>query len=188
MKNATLFAVVMAVVLALPATAKEKEVSGVKFPDTVTVEGKELKLNGAGLRKKFVFNVYAAGLYVESPSQSAKQVVESDQMKRVRMSMLRDLDKKSIVDAIVEGFKKNVKDRMPALQQRLDTFTAAIPDLKKGDELVLTYVPGKGTTIESKAGQKISVEGKDFSEALFLVWLGKNPVDEDLRDAMLGKE
>jgi hypothetical protein len=186
MKNATLFAVVMAVVLALPATAKE--VSGVKFPDTVTVEGKELKLNGGGLRKKFVFNVYAAGLYVESPSKSAQQVIESDQVKRVRLSMLRDLDKKSISDAIVEGFKKNSSDKLSALQQRLNTFTAAIPDLKKGDELVLTYVPGKGTTIQSKAGEKISVEGKDFADALFLVWLGKSPVDESLKDGMLGKE
>ncbi|PTL82600.1 chalcone isomerase family protein [Vitiosangium sp. GDMCC 1.1324] len=185
MKNATLCAVVMAVVLALPAAAKE--VSGVQFPDTVTVEGKELKLNGAGLRKKFVFNVYTAGLYLQNPSQSAQQVIESDQVKRVRMSMLRDLEKKTIVEAIEEGFKKNAKDKLPALQQRLDTFTAAIPDLKKGDELVLTYTPGKGTTIESKAGQKISVEGKDFSDALFSVWLGKSPVDESLKDAMLGK-
>ena len=186
MKNATLFAVVMAVVLALPATAKD--VSGVKFPDTVTVEGKELKLNGAGLRKKLVFNVYAAGLYVETPSKSAQQIIESDQTKRVRMSMLRDLDKKTITEAIVDGFKKNAKDNLPKLQQRLDTFTGAIPDLKKGDELLLTYVPGKGTTIESKAGQKISVEGKDFSDALFLVWLGREPVDGSLKDGMLGKE
>src|SRR4051794_16141676 len=111
MKNATLFAVVMAVVLALPAAAA-KEVSGVQFPDTLKVEGKELKLNGAGLRKKFVFHVYAAGLYVEKTSQSAQQLIESDQVKRVRMSMLRDLDKKAIAEAIVEGFKKNAKDKL----------------------------------------------------------------------------
>jgi hypothetical protein len=186
MKNATLFAAVMAVVLALPVAAKE--VSGVQFPETLQAEGKDLKLNGAGLRKKLVFNVYAAGLYVENPSQSAQQIIESDQVKRVRLSMLRDLDKKTITEAIVDGFKKNSKDKLPALQQRLDTFTAAIPDVKKGEELLLTYVPGKGTTIESKGGQKISVEGKDFSDALFSVWLGKSPVDGSLRDGMLGKE
>jgi Chalcone isomerase-like len=186
MKNATLCAVVMAVVLALPAAAKE--VSGVQFPDTVTAEGKTLKLNGAGLRKKLVFHVYAAGLYLEKTSQDAGQVIQSDQVKRVRMSMLRDLEKGKIVEAIEEGFKKNAGDKLPALQPRLEKFTAAIPDLKKGDELVLTYVPGKGTTIESKAGQKISVEGKDFSDALFSVWLGRSPVDESLKDGMLGKE
>jgi hypothetical protein len=186
MKNASLFALVLAVVLALPAAAKDVE--GVSFPDTLAAEGKELKLNGVGLRRKFVFNVYAAGLYVESPAQNAEQLIQSDQIKRVRMSMLRDLDKKTITEAIVDGFKANAKATLPALQERLDTFTAAIPNLKKGDELVLTYVPGQGTTIESKAGQKISVQGKDFADALFSVWLGKQPVDDGLKKAMLGKE
>jgi hypothetical protein len=65
---------------------------------------------------------------------------------------------------------------------------AAIPDLKKGDELTITYLPGKGTRVQSKGGQELSVEGKDFADALFSVWLGKSPVDGDLKDGMLGKE
>ncbi len=187
MKHTSLFAVVMAVLLALPAAAKEA--GGVNFPDTVSAQGKELKLNGVGLRKKLFIKVYAVGFYLETPTQDAGQAVSSDQVKRVRMSMLRDLDKKSISDAIVSGFKTNAGDKLPALQQRLDTFTSAIPDLKKGDNLVLTYVPGKGTTIESgKSGQEIAVEGKDFADALFSVWLGKSPVDDGLKNGMLGKE
>ena len=186
MKSPPLFALVLSVLLALPVAAKE--VGGVSFPDTVTAEGKTLQLNGAGLRKKVVFKVYAAGLYLETPSTDAQQAIGSDQVKRVRMSMLRDLDKKTITDAIVDGFKANAGGKLATLQQRLDTFSAAIPDLKKGDELVLTYAPGKGTTIESKGGQKISVEGKDFADALFSVWLGKSPVDGGLKDGMLGKE
>ncbi|MDY7229751.1 chalcone isomerase family protein [Hyalangium rubrum] len=184
----TLSALVLSLTLALPALAKEKEVAGVKFPETISVEGKELKLNGAGLRTKAIFKVYTAGLYVETTSKDSQQLISSDQVKRVRMTMLRDLEKSKITDAISDGIEKNNKAQMAALKQRLDTFNAAIPDLKKGDELLLTYVPGQGTTVESKAGQKISVEGKDFADALFGVWLGKNPVDGDLKDGMLGKE
>ncbi|MFL5349607.1 MAG: chalcone isomerase family protein [Hyalangium sp.] len=186
--KATLSAVVLSLTLALPALATEKEVAGVKFPDTTTVEGKTLKLNGAGLRKKFVFKVYAAGLYLESPTQDAAQVISSDQTKVVRMSMLRDLEKGKITEAITDGVEKNNKAQMPALKARLDTFNAAIPDLKKGDELTITYVPGKGTRVASKSGQEMSVEGKDFADALFGVWLGSNPVDGDLKNGMLGKE
>lgn len=186
MRNATLSAVVLALTLALPAAAKE--VAGVQFPETLSAEGKELKLNGAGVRTKFIFQVYAAGLYVESTSQESSALVQSDQVKRVRMKMLRDLDKKSVTDAITEGFKKNAGDRMAALQERLNAFNAVIPDLKKGDELVLTYVPGKGTSIEeSRSGKSHSVEGKDFSEALFSVWLGREPVDGGLKNGLLGK-
>jgi hypothetical protein len=183
----TLSALVLSLTLALPAFAQEKEVAGVKFPETTTVEGKELKLNGAGLRTKAIFKVYAAGLYLETPSQDGAQVIGSDQIKRVRMVMLRDLEKSKITDAIIEGIEKNNKAQMGALKERLDTFNAAIPNLKKGDELTLTYIPGKGTSVQSRSGQEISVEGKDFSDALFGVWLGKSPVDGDLRNKMLGK-
>jgi hypothetical protein len=186
--KATLSALVLSLALALPAFAKEKEVGGVKFPETTTVEGKELKLNGAGLRTKAIFKVYAAALYVETPSKDGAQLISSDQIKRVRMSMLRDLEKKKITDAITEGIEKNNKAQMPALKERLDKLNAAIPDLKKGDDLTLTYVPGKGTTVHSKSGEALSVEGKDFADALFGVWLGKSPVDDDLKEGMLGNE
>lgn len=187
MKNATLCAVVMAAMLALPAAAKE--VAGVTLPDTASVAGKQLKLNGAGLRKKLVFKVYVAGLYLETPSQEAAQVIGSDQVKRVRMSMRRDLKKEAIVEAIENGFKKNAGDKLPALKQRLDSLISAIPaELKEGEDMLLTYVPGKGTTIQSGSGQELSVEGKDFADALFSVWLGPSPVDAGLKEALLGKE
>ena len=186
LKRTSLWTVLLTLVVSLPAAAKE--VAGVAFPDTVSVAGKELKLNGAGVRKKLVFNVYAAGLYLQTPASDSAQVIQSDQIKRVRMSMLRDLDKKTITEAIVDGFKKNAKGQLPALQERLDKLAAALPDVKKGDELLLTYVPGQGTTVESKSGQKMSLEGKDFADALFSVWLGGSPVDGGLKEGMLGKD
>lgn len=182
-----LSAAVLSLVVALPALAKD--VAGVNFPETATVEGKTLKLNGAGLRTATFLSVkvYAAGLYVENPSQDAGQLISSDQTKRVRMSMLRDLDKEKITNAISEGFEKNNKAQLPALKERLDKLNASIPDVKKGDELVLTYVPGKGTHIESKSGKALTIEGKDFADALFSVWLGQHPVDKGLKAGMLGK-
>ena len=45
------------------------EVGGVKLPDTVSADGKTLKFNGAGIRKKAIFKVYVAALYVETPSK-----------------------------------------------------------------------------------------------------------------------
>lgn len=177
----------LALVLSLSAPVLAKERSGVKMPDSVTVDGKSLTLNGMGLRTKAIFKVYVAGLYTETPSKDPQKIIAADEVKRVRMYMLRDLEKSKIVDAIREGFAKNNKAQMPALKERLDKFTSGVPDLKEGDELVLTYAPGKGTTIQSKSGQELSVEGKDFADALFGVWLGKNPVDDDLRDEMLGR-
>ena len=186
MKKLSVPALLLSLALAAPALAKEK--AGVNLPDTISAEGKSLKLNGIGLRKKAIFKVYVAGLYVENTSKDANTVIKSDQVKQVKMVMLRDLEKAKIVDAVKDGFEKNNKAQMPALQERLNNFTASIPDVKKGDTLTLTYVPGKGTSVTSKTGQALSVQGKDFADALFSVWLGKEPVSEDLREEMLGQD
>ena len=77
MKKTAGLAVTLCVSLVLPVLAKE--VAGVNVPESTTVEGKTLKLNGAGLRKKVVFKVYVAGLYLETPSKDAAAVISSDQ-------------------------------------------------------------------------------------------------------------
>ncbi len=180
-------ALCLGLLLAAPAFAGELE--GVKMPDQITVDGKALHLNGMGLRTKFfVAKVYVAGLYVETLSHDAAQLISSDQAKSVRLSMLRDLDKKQISEAIREGFEKNSKATLPQLQERLDKLISQIPDVKQGDELELTYLPGKGTLVKSKTGASTQIEGKDFADALFSVWLGKSPVDDDLKRGMLGEK
>ncbi|MBS1151867.1 MAG: hypothetical protein H6Q89_3565 [Myxococcaceae bacterium] len=178
-------ALLISLLFAVPALAKEFK--GVKMADTITVDGKALKLNGMGLRTKVVFKVYVAGLYLEEVSNDPAVILTKDQTRKVEMIMLRDLEKAKIVEAIQAGFEKNNADKMPALKERLAKFVGVIPDLKENQILSLTYVPGKGTTVKGGASAETTVEGKDFADALFSVWLGKTPVDEDLKSGMLGK-
>jgi hypothetical protein len=179
-------ALIAVLLLALGCTALAGEVAGVKMPDTETIEGKALKLNGMGLRTKMMFKVYVLGLYLEEPSKDAAAIVSSDQVKSIRMSMLRDVTGPKISEAIVQGFERNTGAQMAALKARLDKFAAMIPDTSKGDEIVLTYVPGKGTLVSAKGTEKGVIDGKDFADALFAVWLGANPVQDDLKKALLG--
>jgi hypothetical protein len=178
-------ALLVSLLLAVPALAKE--LKGVKMPDTIEVGGKTLKLNGMGLRTKAVFKVYVAGLYLEEASSDPAVITSKDQVRQVEMVMLRDLDKSKITEAIQAGFEKNSGDKLPALKDRLAKISSSVPDLKEGQVLKLTYVPGKGTTVKGGAAAETTVEGKDFADALFNVWLGKTPVDEDLKQGMLGK-
>lgn len=171
--------------LAVAALVLAGEAAGVKMADTVTVEGKTLKLNGMGLRKKVVFKVYVAGLYLETPSPAGEAVIASDQIKRMQLSVLRSLKSKQVTEAIEEGFEKNSKAQMGALKDRLGKFGAMISDVVEGDQIAMTYVPGKGTTVSVKGADKGVIEGKDFADALFAVWLGNNPVQEDLKKALL---
>ena len=185
MKKAAVLTLALGLAIALPALAKE--VAGVSLPETTTVDGKTLKLNGMGLRKKMVFKVYVAGLYLETPSKDAASVISSDQVKRMQLSVLRSLSSHQVSEAIEEGFEKNSKANMAALKARLEKLGTMIPNVEKGDQILLTYVPGKGTEVSAKNVEKGVIEGKDFADALFSVWLGANPVQEDLKEALLGK-
>ncbi|MEP6471393.1 MAG: chalcone isomerase family protein [Acidobacteriota bacterium] len=184
MKKNAFLAPALLLALAIPVSAKE--VAGVSLPETTTVEGKTLKLNGSGLRKKVVFKVYVAGLYLETPTRDAAAVISSDQIKRMQLSVLRSLSTAQINEAINEGFEKNSRAQMAALKSRLGRLNAMIPNVEKGDQILLTYVPGKGTVVSAKNVEKGVIEGKDFADALFSVWLGANPVQEDLKAALLG--
>ena len=64
----------LAAAISLPAQAAV-DVNGYKFEDTAKVAGKDLKLNGAGMRTKLVFKVYAAGLYLTEKKTATADIM-----------------------------------------------------------------------------------------------------------------
>jgi len=179
-------AALAALVLAVPALARE--VAGVDFPETASVAGTELKLNGAGLRKKFIIKVYAGGLYLAQPSADANAIVVADAPKRVRMVFLRDVDKAKIMETYKEGFEANsAGPALAGLLAKLERLSPALADMKSGGEMSVAYEPGKGTTVTAAGGGSVTVEGKEFADAMFRLWLGQKPAGDGLKSAFLGK-
>jgi hypothetical protein len=174
--------------LAVAAPAQARKVAGVEFPDTIDVAGQTLRLNGAGVRKKFVFQVYAGGLYLAEPSSDADAIVRADAPKRVRMVFLRDVSRSQIMDAYREGFRENsAGPERDALVAKLARIEPAVRDMRKGGEMFVTYEPGKGTTVAAAGGEPATVEGKDFADAMFRNWLGPKPADGNLKKSLLGR-
>jgi hypothetical protein len=181
-----LAAAALALALAVPALARE--VAGVEFPESISLGGKDLKLNGAGVRSKLFVKVYAGGLYLAEPARSGEAIVAADAPKRVRMVFLREVDAKTILQTYREGFEKNsAGPGLPKLLEKLDGIAPALADMKKGAEMFVSYEPGKGTTVASAGGGSVTVEGKDFADAMFRLWLGPHPADSGLEKAFLGK-
>lgn len=185
MKRNILLSTLLGLVLAA-GIALAGEVAGVTMPATETIDGKPVKLNGMGLRKKAIFKVYVAGLYLETPSRDGAAVLAAEEIKSIRLHLLRDLKSAQITDAIRDGFELNSKAAVPALQERLTKLGTMIPDAAEGDQIELTYEPGKGTRVTARGTDRGTIEGRDFADALFAVWLGPNPVQDDLKKALLG--
>ncbi len=180
----------LVLVVALPVQARE--VAGVEVPESVTLHNDDtpLVLNGAGVRRKFFFKIYVGALYLPQKVHSAEAVFAQTGPKRVRMHFLYDeVPRAKLVKAWEEGFAANQDAATLArLRERLDRFNALFPDVKRGDVIDLDYVPERGTEVWINNSLAGSIEGADFQRALLAVWLGAEPADAALRDAMLGKE
>jgi len=167
------------------APARAREVAGVTLPETTTAAGKTLVLNGAGLRTRFFFKVYVIGLYLERPATDADAIVGADAARRADLHLLRALSGSEIASAIGSAFEQNAGDRSAALKDRLGRFEAMFPAVEAGETVSLTYVPGRGTSVVGKGKEIGVIEGKDFADVLFAVWIGAKPVDPALRQALL---
>ena len=185
---ASLFIMLGTVLLSVSVNARQLD--DVTLPDNVTLGGTSapLQLNGMGYRTKFVFNIYVGALYTESKVQSRDAVQALTGPKRIVMHMVYDeVSHKKMADAWNEGFEEHNSDaQLEKLQARLKAFISYFPDLKEGNIVLLDYVPATGTRVTIDGVEKGVIEGADFYAALLDVWLGEEPADDDLKDAMLG--
>lgn len=172
------------------ATAAEH--AGVEAPDTATVDGTELVLNGMGLREAGWIDVYVGSLYLAAPTSEVEAVIAGNGPSRVVLSFVRDVDAESITDGWDSGFaNNNDAATLEAIADRRETFNGFFGDLqdgeiKDGESMAFDMVPGKGTTVTVAGDEKGTIEGDDFAQALRRIWFGPEPPDSNLKEGMLG--
>src|SRR5947207_3438648 len=163
------------------------EISGVKLPDQVTLEGKTLKLNGTGLRQATILkvNVYAAGLYLQSPSGDGETIANADQPKSIEMVFMREVSAKQMADAFQEGFEKNCVADCAKLKPDLIKLQGLMKDMKKGDTMAYHFL-SDGVEVMIRGQKAGAVGDKAFSHQLIRCWIGKNPPNAGLKEGLLG--
>jgi hypothetical protein len=179
--------VALAAVAAVPGYAQDVTRDGVTLPGTVEVAGQQLTLNGTALRKKVVVKVYVAGLYLPAKSQDANAILGGDTPRQLRMQFVHDVDKGKMCDAWDDALKNNTPNATAELKQQFVELCGFMDDLKKGDVMTFTYVPGTGTTADVKGQAKGPIAGKEFADALFKAWIGPKPGPGDgFKKGLLG--
>ena len=74
---------------------------------------------------------------------------------------------------------------MKAQTDQLASIMKSIGQLKEGNVLTFDFVDG-GTVVTMNGAAKGTIPGEAFNTALTNAWLGDNPVQADLKKAMLG--
>ncbi len=177
--------------LSLPALAA-LEVAGVKFDDKAKVGAGDTVINGAGLRNRVFFKVYAIGLYLPQKAGTTAEVLATKGVKRIAIVTLRDLTAEQFVDALIEALNKNHDEAaLKALQPKIDQFRStmmAIGNAPEKSVVNLDWLPDTGTRLSFNGVQKGSdITGEDFYRALLRIWLGDKPAQDDLKEKLLGK-
>lgn len=167
------------------------EVSGVKLEDNIKVAGKDLKLNGAGVRVKAIFKVYVAGLYLPEKKTSVADILAMAGPRRVNIVMMRDVSADDFGQSFITGLNNNSdkseKTKIMNQTMQFGEMFQALPSIKKGDVLTLDWIPGTGT-VSTMNGKKLGEAIPDiaFYNAVLKIWLGENPADSGLKPQLLG--
>jgi len=134
---------VAALIAAVPAFAAD--VGGVKLDDRIAVGGQDLVLNGAGIRTRAIFKVYAASLYLPAKAGDLAGVLAKGP-RRIQMNLLRNLSADQLVDALNDGLKDNNSEaEMAAVKTQADQLTAIMKgfgEVKEGNVVTLDFVDG----------------------------------------------
>jgi hypothetical protein len=170
--------------------AMAAEIEGVRIDDKTRVGDAELTLNGAGLRKRAFFKVYALGLYVPQKTSNAAALVDQPGPKRVAIRMLRDVSADAFNEALADGIRANHSEaEAKALEPRLKelgAIIAGVGEAKKGMAINLDWTGAETQVLIQDKPVGKPIAGQDFYRALLRVWLGDKPVQDDLKKALLG--
>jgi len=205
---------VLAITLFSNFSFAQVKVSGVTVPAKLGFGGTVRELNGAGTRVKYLMHVYVGALYLKEKTTDSKAIINADKPMSVRLQIISAmLTNEHMERAIREGFYKSLNGKVAPFKEHLDLICEVFTSepTKIGDVYDIHYTPGIGITV-SKNGKPFefskfhkndtkiallkklghtkdgyeAIPGLDFKEAIFGIWLSGDPVDEDLKDAMLG--
>jgi hypothetical protein len=172
----------------LTGTAYAAECRGVNFPEHLQLDGKELTLNGLGIRKATFLkvHVYVAALYVARPTRDPQAIVAANDPYELTLHFVRNVDADDLKKGWGEGFARNPTPDLPALQGRIATLSSWMPDVKSGQRLTFVHRPGQGVQVDVAGTAKGTIPGDDFARAFISIWLGAMPPNAELKSGLLG--
>ena len=179
----------LALAFAMPAHAVD--VGGVTVPDTATVAGKTLKLNGAGMRAILFIKFYAIGMYLEEKKTSPAEIQALTGPRRISLHIQRETNSDEFGQLFITAMNKNSnkdeKAKVISQTVKFGELFAALETVKKGDLITLDWIPGTGT-VASLNGKKIGDTMPDiaFYNAVSRIWFGEMPAQESVKRQLLG--
>ncbi len=181
---------VVLLLLCLPLQASAMKVGGVDIAEKINFGHGKLTLNGAGIRTKFMFKIYVVALYLNDKRKSAADVLADTGPKRIALHITHTLTGGDFMEAFNKAVNANqTPQEYTQIAARLIHFSRVfreVGEVKKGDLITLDYAPEIGTIVAVNGKEHGRVKGADFYAVLLKVWLGPHPVQDNVKQDLLG--
>ena len=128
--------------------------------------------------------------YLTVPAyDNVAEILSAPNASRIQMDFVyKEVASKKLIKAWDDGFSINqTSENLARLQDRIDQFNGYFKqNAVAGDQFILDYIPGKGTTVIKNNAPLGLIPGVDFKNALLEIWLGNFPADKNLKLGLLG--
>jgi hypothetical protein len=185
----------LVVVVAMPGMAADPvpvKGTSVTYAPAVSANVKDkavqLNLTGVGLRTKVGFSVYTVASYVQDGTRvrGAEDVAKADAVRLLHLVMQRTVQPDDFIDAFRTAVGKSYPEGKFATE-----FTQLVNAIgknaaTKGDHVTLLHMPGEGVRIQVSNKVDVTIKSPAFSQALWEVYLGAKPLDEGLKEGLVG--
>lgn len=158
------------------------------FPAEVTLDGRKLVRNGAGLCEWGIFGIdlYHAALFVESKPESVAKALAADQPMAIHLEFCRELTAAQLREAYTASVKVNTGKDLPQHEASLKVLCDAMATVKEGDAYTFLLVPEAGTKVLRNGKEVAAIACEAFRVLFVKLYLGDKPPTAELRKALLG--
>ncbi len=161
---------------------------GVTMPDTLTIQGQTLRLNGMGLRTFTFLKIhgYVAGLYVAEHVHAAAPILNSAGLKLLQIRYVHSAGLGRVQDEFRNGRERSCAEGCPkendaAFEQLLGTARPVEP----GNTTTYIFRPD-GVEVLFNETSLATIRNADFARRMLDGMIGAHPPSTMLRDGLLG--
>jgi hypothetical protein len=162
---------------------------GATSPDQIEYQGNSLTKNGQGTRIIFFMKVYEGSLYLENQSSNAQEIISLDSPMAIRIDVTSEMvTADAMKKALSEGLEKSTGNNTASINNEINQLSSSFDSaVNSGDYYEFIYLPDKGTHVVKNRELVELIKGFDFKKAFFGIFLSDNPIQKNLKKAMLGE-
>jgi hypothetical protein len=161
---------------------------GAVAPDQIEYQGNTLTKNGQGTRIIFFMKVYEGSLYLETKNSNAEEIVNLDAPMAIRIDVISSIvTADAMKRALSEGLEKSTGNNTDPIRNEMEQLSSVFStDVSSGDFYEFIYLPKTGINVLKNSELEELIKGMDFKKAFFGIFLSDNPIQKNLKKAMLG--